>query len=89
LTNKPTNEAGALQYDWFLNEDETACIVHEQYQDSAAVLAHVAILGALFGTLPTIGRGRKFEVFGNRTSGLQEATSGFDLSVFPTHRPGK
>ena len=32
-------EPGALQYDWFFNDDQTVCIVHEAYVDSAAVPA--------------------------------------------------
>jgi hypothetical protein len=48
-----------------------------------------ANLGALFGKLLELGGGCKFAVFGNPTSELREATSGFDWSVFPTHLQGK
>lgn len=84
-----TGEAGALRYDWFFNDDETACVVHEEYEDSSAVLAHVANLGALFGTLLELGGGCKLEMFGNLTSELREATAGPDVSFFPSHFQGK
>jgi quinol monooxygenase YgiN len=83
------SEAGTLQYDWFLNEDETACVAHEEYEDSAALLAHVADLGALFGTLLEVGGGCKFEMFGDPTPELREAVAGLDLAVFPSFFQGK
>jgi hypothetical protein len=59
------NEAGALRYDWFLDEKEEVCVVHEEYVDPSAVLAHVANLGSLFETLLTVGGGCRFAVFGD------------------------
>jgi hypothetical protein len=53
------------------------------------VLAHVADLGALFGTLLEVSGGCKFEVFGNPTPELREATAGLQLSVFPSYFQGK
>ena len=35
-------EEATLQYDWFLSEDETKCVVRETYANSDAVLAHMA-----------------------------------------------
>ncbi len=78
------SEAGTLRYDWFLNEEETACAAYEEYEDSAALLTHVANLGALFGTLLEVSGGCKFEMFGNPTPELREATAGLDLEVFPS-----
>ena len=34
-------EPGVLQYDWFINDNQTVCVVRETYQDSDALLAHV------------------------------------------------
>ena len=83
------SEPGTLQYDWFSNEAETTCIAHEEYQDSTALLAHVAHLGVLFNTLLELGGGCRFEVFGNPTPELREATAGLDLSFFTSHFQGK
>jgi quinol monooxygenase YgiN len=68
-------EAGVVEYDWFLNGDETACVVHEAYEDSAGLLAHIANLGAAGITFEP-GGDLRFEVFGNPTPELREATAG-------------
>ena len=34
-------EPGTLQYDWFLNDDNTECEIREIYENSDALLAHV------------------------------------------------
>lgn len=40
-------DTGTLQYEIFLNEDETECIVLERYRDSDALMEHMSNLGAL------------------------------------------
>ncbi|MCV7065910.1 antibiotic biosynthesis monooxygenase [Mycolicibacterium farcinogenes] len=77
-------ESGALQYDWFLNEDETKCVVLEKYQDSAAVLAHMANAGALIGQLAALGGGLDLEVFGDVSSELQQVLAATRPVVFAT-----
>ena len=42
------NEPGTLQYDLYLNDDQSECMVIERYRDSEAAMAHVANLGHLF-----------------------------------------
>jgi quinol monooxygenase YgiN len=81
-------EPGALQYDWFFNDDQTVCIVHEAYVDSAAVTAHIGNLGDVFGKLLETDGGCSFEVFGNPSRELRDAVSGLDLTVF-AHFQGK
>ena len=34
-------DPGTLQYDWFLNDDNTECEIRETYENSDALLAHV------------------------------------------------
>lgn len=82
-------EATTLQYDWFLNDDETACVAFEEYEDSAALLAHVGSLGSIFGTLLELGGGCRFEVFGNATAEVREATAELDMTFFPSPLQGK
>jgi quinol monooxygenase YgiN len=82
------DEAGALQYDWFLNDDGTQCVVREAYQDSDAVLAHVVGLGEVFGQLLEVGGGCTFEVCGDPSPELVEATAGLQLTVHPTFLQG-
>jgi quinol monooxygenase YgiN len=40
-----TKDTGTLQYDLFLNSDETECIAFERYRDSQALLEHHTNLG--------------------------------------------
>lgn len=40
-------DTGTLQYEVFLNEDESECIVLERYRDSEALMQHMANLGDL------------------------------------------
>ena len=35
-----TNEPNTINYQFYLNKDETKCIVHESYTNSEAALAH-------------------------------------------------
>jgi quinol monooxygenase YgiN len=74
-------EPGTLQYAWFFSDDETACVALETYEDSAAVLAHVAHLGETFGQLLELGGDCKFELLGDPSPELVGATSALDLTI--------
>src|SRR5262245_39651989 len=41
-------EAGTLQYDTYMNEDRSECVVIERYRDSDAAIEHVTNLAHLF-----------------------------------------
>lgn len=41
-------EAGALGFEWFLNQNGTVCHLLERYADSEAAMAHVGAFGAKF-----------------------------------------
>ena len=45
------NEPGTLQYDIFLNADQTECMVIERYRDSEAAIAHAENLGEMFAAV--------------------------------------
>jgi hypothetical protein len=40
-------DTGTLQYDIYLNDDQSEAIVHERYRDSEALIEHTAHLGGL------------------------------------------
>lgn len=42
------NEPGTLQYDTYMNDDRSECVVIERYRDSEAAIAHANNLGHLF-----------------------------------------
>lgn len=74
MATSRAKDVGTLQYDWFLNEDETVCTVIERYKDSDALLAHIGNLGDLLGQLVTI-TDFKPAVYGNPSQTLLQATA--------------
>ena len=76
------DEPGTLLYSWYLNEDETACVVREVYADSDAVLTHVAHLGDLMARVLATGGGCELEMFGEPSPELVDAIRELDLSLF-------
>lgn len=76
-----TKDSGTLQYDWFMNDDETECVVRETYRDSEAVLEHVGNLGDVLGELLAVAD-LDLEVFGSPSAELLEATAGLAPRVY-------
>jgi quinol monooxygenase YgiN len=79
------NEPDTLGYQFYLNRDETKCIVYETYADSEAVFAHIngvaskTILPKIFN----VSRISKFEVYGNPSEELQKVlTSSFSPQTY-------
>ena len=75
-------EAGALQYDWFFSSDETRCVVRERYENSDAILAHMANLGELIGKLAELGGGLEIEAFGTLSPQLAEAAAALHPAIY-------
>ena len=44
-------EPGTSQYEWFINESGTECVVLETYEGDEALLAHTRNVGALVGQM--------------------------------------
>ena len=74
-------DTGTLQYDWFLNEDQTECVVHERYKDSDAVLHHLANLGETLGALVGVSD-MSAEVYGTPSAELMNAAEGMDVAFY-------
>ena len=74
-------DSGTLQYDWFLNEAQTECVVRETYRNSEAVLEHIANLGATLGAILTVCDWT-FEVFGSPSPELVQAAAGLSPRVY-------
>ncbi len=75
-------ERGNLQYDYFLNADETVCVVRETYANSDAVLAHMAGMGELLPRLIELGGGLVVKVFGSPSPALLEAAAALKPAVY-------
>ena len=74
-------DSGTLQYDWFLNQAQTECVVRETYRDSEAVLEHIANLGATFGAILKVCDWT-FEVFGSPSPELVKAAADLSPKVY-------
>ena len=68
-------EPGTLRYDYFMNADETVCVVHEVFANSAACLSHMVGVGAKLGRLMILGGGMEIECFGNPSPELIAASA--------------
>ena len=67
-------EPGTLRYDWYMNADESACVLHELFANSAACMEHLVHVGARLGRLMILGGGMDVECFGNPSSELLEVS---------------
>jgi len=76
-----TKDSGTLQYDIYLNDDESEGVVLERYRDSEALMEHGANLGdlsaAIFATGSISG-----EVLGEPSAELRTSLAGSPVRVF-------
>lgn len=78
------SEPGTVEYQFYLNGDETKCIVHETFASSEAVLAHntgtasQTILPKIF-SVASISR---FDVYGNPSDELKKVLTGFSPQIY-------
>ena len=70
-----------IQYDWFFNEDETECVVHEQYPDSASLLDHIAHVDSPLSKLMKMSEFTA-EIYGEPSRQFLEATSNLDVKTY-------
>ena len=82
-------EPGVLQYDWFFDDTDTVCVVRETYQDSEALLAHIANMGEALNTLSELGGGCELEMFGDPAALLVDITAPLQRSIFRERFQGK
>ena len=67
------NEPNTLSYEWFLSDDESKCYVVQVYEDSEAVLAHLANIGDLLGPFDEIAPLTGLMIFGSPSDELRQA----------------
>lgn len=75
------NDEGALQYNWFFDDNQSECVVQEVYVDSAAVLNHVAVLGPLLGKLMEIAD-FSGELYGNISFELRQEFNKLGVKMY-------
>ena len=76
-----TKDTGTLQYEIYLNDDESECIVLERYRDSEALAEHLANLGELgesmLATASVVG-----ELLGEPSAELKANLAGSPVRLF-------
>lgn len=84
LSATAERDTGTLQYDWFLNSDQTICVIREAYESSEALLAHMAHLDEALGKRPLrlLAYGHKAEVFGDPSPKLLTVTQGLSVKWY-------
>jgi len=78
-------DKGTLGYDWYFSADETVCVVHERYRDSAAVLQHVANLGDALGQLLGLCD-LSIETYGEPSAELVKASAGMKVAIYKHYK---
>jgi quinol monooxygenase YgiN len=82
------NEPGTLQYDLFLNDDQTECMIVERYRDSEAAMEHAANVGHLFADVFATVSLVHGELLGDLSDELRAKLAGSDAPVvFTPYRP--
>ncbi len=78
------NEPGTLQYDVYLNDDQSECMVVERYRDSEAAMAHAANLGDLFEAVLATVSVVHGELLGEPSAELRAKLAGSEVPVLFT-----
>jgi quinol monooxygenase YgiN len=77
-------EPGTLQYDLYLNHDQSECMIVERYRDSEAAIAHAANLGDLFGAVLATVSVVHGELLGDPSAELRAKLAGSEVPVLFT-----
>jgi quinol monooxygenase YgiN len=70
-------EAGALDYDFWLNEDETRLFIYERYANSEAAIAHLQNVGPHLGPFLEAVDMQPIVILGHLSSAGKEAFAAF------------
>ena len=86
LESVRAKDTRTLQYEWFLSDDSSRCIIFERYGSSDALLEHISNLGEIFvALLATCDL--KADIFGDPSDELLAATAAIPTRVY-THFQG-
>jgi quinol monooxygenase YgiN len=78
------NEPDTISYQFYLNRDETKCIVRETYANSEAVLAHNTGIASqtILPKIFSFARISRFDVYGNPSEELQKVLTSFAPQIY-------
>ena len=75
-------DSGAMDYEFYFDEEGTKVYAVERYKDSEAVMAHLGIVGETLTKLLEVASITRAEVFGNPSSEVLQALEPFKARVF-------
>ena len=79
------DEPGALNYEWFINDDASTCHILERYADSDAALVHLGNFGKKFaGNLMSMVKPKGMTVYGSPSDELSAALANLGATIMPT-----
>ena len=82
-------DSGTLQYELFLNDDRTECMIVERYRDSEAAMEHAKNVGHLFADVLATVELVHGELLGDLSDELRANLAGSEVpTVFTPYRPG-
>ena len=78
------SEPDTITYEFYLNKDETECIVHETYANSEAALAHnnSAASQTILPKICDVGKINRIEVYGNPSEELRKLLANFGAHTY-------
>ena len=74
-----TKDPGTLQFDIYLNDDQSECVVIERYRDSDALIEHAANMSELSEAILRIVTVVHGEVLGEPNEALRAALAGSEV----------
>ena len=77
-------DPGTLQYDTYLNEDESECVIIERYRGSEAAMAHAANLGDISAAVLAIVSVVHGELLGEPSAELRAKLADSEVPVLFT-----
>jgi quinol monooxygenase YgiN len=80
-----TKDTGTLQYEIYLNDDQSECIVLERYRDSEALIEHLANLGDLTEAILATGS-VSGELLGEPSAALRANIAGSPVRLFTPYQ---
>jgi len=80
-------EPGTLQYDLYLNDDQSECLFIERYRDSEAAIEHAANLGHMFPAVLATVEVVHGELLGEPSAELRGKLAGSEVpALFTPYR---
>lgn len=74
-----TKDTGTLQYDIYLNDDESECMILERFRDSEALIEHAEHLGDLSAAILAIVSVVHGELLGEPSAELRAKLAGSEV----------